>query len=243
MIENILNINPKKTGIILLISNIVICMLSTALWYFPRKYQIPVANLDELFYLDNEQNIPTYYSVLQLLLATLCVYLVVYIKKFNKDRFLPHWTGLCIGMFLLSADEFIMLHEKLKRFTFHIFPKDSFFYSGSWVTMAIMLVAVVGIFYIYFFLKLPPRTRYLYLLSGFIFLAGALILERIGFSVLEIYGRKREFVLITMAEEFMEMSGITLFIYATLDYLKSMMTSFKISFNPKPSSQTDAAKE
>lgn len=243
MIENILNINPRKTATTLLISNIIICLLSTALWYFPRKYQIPVANLDELFYLDNEQNVPTYYSVLQLLLATFCIFLVVYTKKYSKDRFLPHWIGLCIGMFLLSADEFIMLHEKLKRFTFHIFPKDSFFYSSSWVTMAVILVAVVGVFYIHFFIKLPPRTRYLYLLSGVIFLIGALILERIGFSVLEIYDRKREFVLITMAEEFMEMSGITLFIYATLDYLKSMMTSFKILFNPKASSLLDGSKE
>ncbi len=234
MLEKQIEINSKKIGVILLGLDVLICCLSTALWYFPRKYQIPVANLDELFYLDNEQNVPTFYSVLLILLATGLTIFVAKLKKNTGDPFYPHWTGLSIGMFLLASDEFIMLHEKLKRLTFRLFPQDSFLYSSSWVTIGAIIVIILGLFFIRFMYRLPKRTKIIFVISGIIYITGALILERIGFSILDIYGRKREFILITMLEEFMEMGGITLYIYGLLEYLKDMMLTVKITYLPTP---------
>lgn len=232
MLEKSIDLNPKKIGFTILGMDILICFLSTALWYFPKKYQIPVANLDEMFYLDNEQNVPTYYSVLILLFAFLVTYFIARLKKTTKDSFYPQWMGLAIGFFILSADEFIMLHEKLKRFTFHVFPKDSYLYNSGWVTMGVITALVVSLFFLYFVMKLPRKPRNIIIAAGIIYLTGALVIERIGYSILDIYGNGREFVLISMVEEFMEMAGITLYIYGLLDYLKQMMVDISVKYQP-----------
>ena len=76
--------------------------------------------------------------------------------------------------------------------------------------------------YLKLFLNLPKRTKYLFVLSCSIFLIGQLAFEMLEGKHAEIYTRNNlTYAVYYTIEEFLEMMGLTIFIYALLDYIKN----------------------
>ena len=89
--------------------------------------------------------------------------------------------------------------------------------------------------YFPFLLRLPKRTAIGLVVSGAIFVGGAIGIEAISAAVYEaaaqLERRPLEYYLLYSLEEFMEMFGIALFIFYALDYLstRSEQVSIRLS--------------
>lgn len=72
-----------------------------------------IDSLVELFNLDIERNIPTFYSTLLLLIsASLLMVITKHVKANSRDHVLQ-WTALTIGFLFMSYDKAFSLHERL----------------------------------------------------------------------------------------------------------------------------------
>jgi len=183
------------------------------------------------FHLDKEANIPTYYSSFILLISAGLLAVIAMVKKRNRELYARHWLILAVIFLYLSIDEGAAIHELLTKPLRHIFNLSSTFYF-TWIIVGFVAVVVFGIFYIKFFLSLPSKTRYIFLLAGIIYIGGALGVEVIGDYYLATTFGNRNFLygMIVTVEESFEMVGIILFISALLDYIVMNTSNVCLSF-------------
>jgi len=170
----------------------------------------------ESFYLDAEDNFPTWYASFTILIAAGLLAFTAWLARQQKFPNLWHWTALA-GLFaLLSLDEFIQFHETLSVFLHDTFHTTGLLYF-TWVAPAVVFVLIVGALYIPFFRGLPPRIRNLMVLAAIIYVGGAVGVEIIEGWYVSLYTEGHlAYELLVYLEETMEMVGIALFIYTLL---------------------------
>ena len=194
------------------------------LWKFP----FPATKwFYELFSLDGELNIPAWYSSFSLLFCSGLLKVISAIK--TKDRYFVYWKTLYLIFFYLSLDEAFSFHEILiipsVRQSLHLNP----IFFQTWVIPGAVLVVVFAFKYLKFLLHLPPKTRYLFLIAAVIYVGGGLGMEMVGGLLRVDFGRRTLITLIGIfVEEFLEMVGIVIFIYALLAYLSSLKESIQL---------------
>ncbi|MGB7084382.1 MAG: hypothetical protein WBD47_02430 [Phormidesmis sp.] len=172
-----------------------------------------------LFEVSGDANIPTWYASVTLLFCALLLLIIGWLRFQEKERHAKYWLSLS-GIFVwLSIDEVAMLHEwSGDLFTV---PAARGFLSYGWVVVAIPLVALIGLYYRRFLQSLPVRTRNLFLLAAFVFVGGALGIEMVNARLDYTVGYESlAYTLSTAVEEFCEMLGVAIFIYALLSYLE-----------------------
>lgn len=166
----------------------------------------------KFFYVDKEQNLPTWFSSGILLLAAL----LLWRTGAAGGRHRRHWRVLAGVFTVLSLDEFSQFHE-LGAQADVLDGEASYL---SWLVLAAPLVVVLGLAYLRLLLQLPARIRWLMLASAALYLGGAAGIEVLGaFTGRENIGftpgwASMRYVLAASAEELCEMVGITLFVYA-----------------------------
>lgn len=175
-----------------------------------------VYGLVPMFDLNGEQNIPTLYATLSLLL---CSVLLLSIGLRHKNTLTPWvaWLLLSLIFALMALDELAALHERINNPIYESENLPSYFHF-AWVIPYGIALVVVGLLYVPFLLRLPKTTRFLFITSGIIFVSGALGLELLEGNRIESHGMDFKYFLLTTCEELLEMCGIALFIYALLDY-------------------------
>lgn len=197
---------------------------------YPGRYDIA-----QIFDVDSENNIPTMYSSLSLLICSILLAIIAYIKKAVNNPYTRHWITLS-GIFLyLSADEIMTLHERLIKPLRNNFNLGGIFYF-AWVIPATILVVIFLLAFSKFILHLPSTIRNLFIIAGSAYVAGALGVEMIGGYYSELSGEEHiVYEIITAIEEGLEMVGVAIFIYALLSYLKlyiqQMQWEFKLIEN------------
>ena len=172
------------------------------------------------FSFDMENNIPTYFSSVNLLI---CAVLIFFIYRFYKIRNIPenrYWFFLSFLFLYLSLDESASFHEMLIRPMNEIFGFESVWLYYPWVIPGIIICLVIGVFLFKFYTRLPMRYRVLFGLSAFLFIGGSIGMEIIDgvFVAIDPEVTLTASLLITM-EETLEMLGIITFIYALIDYM------------------------
>ena len=100
----------------------------------------------------------------------------------------------------------------------------------AWVIPAIVLVALIGLFYCRFLLSLPSRSRRLFILAAAVYIGGVLGMEMVGSNYYYQYGKTLTYGIIASIEEVFEMTGIVIFIYALLDHLERAVGRMNVSF-------------
>lgn len=113
----------------------------------------------------------------------------------------------------------------------HSLIQQVFFYQ-AWVIVMIPLLLVMLVVFYKFIVDLPGKYRWLFLISGGLFVFGALVLEMVGgYFRGDSFGNWKliNAALITF-EEFFENVGIVVFIYTLLDYIKTNLPSDGSSF-------------
>jgi hypothetical protein len=190
------------------------------------KLRMPYLELNRMinfFDVDREQNLPTFYSALLLFVTSLLLALIATIKRQNREGLVAHWIGLAIGFLYISMDDMLVLHENLaipvqNALRPHL-PRFLYF---AWVLPAGVLVLAVALVYLRFVLALPRRSRRLFVLSGAVYVLGALGMEMLSGAIYAANGESPNSLLYSLAtslEEGGEMGGVVLFIYALLDHL------------------------
>jgi hypothetical protein len=149
----------------------------------------------------------------------------------NRRSYSLHWTGLALIFALLSLDEAMSLHEMTTQ------PLQSFFSTSgpllfAWVIPALVFVTAFGLMYLKFLIYLAPRTRYFFLLSGFVYIFGALGMEMVGSAYVSNHGHDLTYGILASLEEILEMSGIAVFIFSLLDYLEAQTETVAFRLRP-----------
>ncbi len=186
--------------------------------------------LVRLFDLDSENNIPTIYGSWLLLACSVLLGLIALMKHRQGDRFRLHWKGLAIIFLGMSIDELASIHETITNPLHHYLKVDGIWHF-AWVVPALCFVALLGVAYFKFLLALPRKIGLLFLVSGGIYISGALVSEMIGGIVASAIGEKNLiYSLVTDVEELLEMTGLILFIYALLRYVPMSIHTLQINF-------------
>lgn len=226
-----IEISPKKVFVfflriilVLLFANVAVVVLK---YYFNHEY---VYGLSSLFDLNEEKNIPTVYSSIALFFVSVLLLTIASIqKKFKLPYFL--WFGLAVVFLFLSVDEFVLIHEKFAEPSKDFFSATGALYF-AWVIPYGAAVLVFIAVYFKFLMALPKRIKNLFLISGAVFVIGAIGFEMISSYVFELYGNQNiTYAIVYTCEEFLEMLGIAIFIYTLFLYMAVQFESFTISFS------------
>jgi hypothetical protein len=201
-------------------------------------------SLLRLFDVGEEASIPTWYSSFTLLLSSVLLAVIAAAKRERRDRYTLHWLGLSVIFLFLSMDEVLRAHEALggqeiqpllSRFLG--FSPSGFIYF-FWVVPGAAFVLVFVLAYLRFLVRLPKQTRRLFLVAGTLFVLGALGFEMLSARIASEYDKetwqnlggipKIIVGIQTSIEEFLEMLGASVFVYALLSYMGSYMKELTI---------------
>ena len=196
-------------------------------FYFGHDH---VYGLVSLFDFDTEQNIPTFYSATAILCSSLLLFFITFTHKSNGCRYLG-WMGLAVIFLFLSIDEISSIHERLTKLVRAFLDTSGLLFS-AWVIPYGLVVIIFVAAYLRFLIRLPKNIMFLFVLSGMIFVLGAIGLELLEGNHYELYGSADvTFAVFYTIEEFMEMLGIALFIYTLLSYIESEFGLITITIN------------
>jgi len=181
-----------------------------------------VSKITVLFNPGRENSIPTAFSIINLLISSVLLYFVYCLSKYRGERVAFYWLVLCILFVLLSVDEAASIHERaggLDRFTGVALPVPS---EHRWVLYGAIFSGAVFLFFLPFLRAIPRTTAWMLMLSGAMFVSGALGFEVVGSWMLQsgfasradlIYDIRRIF------EEGLEMYAIAVFNCTLFGYL------------------------
>lgn len=191
-----------------------------------------------LFNLNTESNIPTFFSALLLLSASV---LLMVIAKQTLERKTAHRWWLLSGVFLfLAADEATLIHEAVTPIL-DVFRTSNTGIEGYfryiWIIPYTMLFIALALYCMPFLWQLPVHIRNLFVLSGCIFVTGAAGLEAAEGHYDTVYGYNSVYkIILYTIEEVMEMGGVILFIYALLLYISANTKEIRLGIYHKQNS-------
>lgn len=180
-----------------------------------------------------EGNIPTLFTVLILFVCSMLLLLLFFTDGAGKRTSRKYWLSLSLIFLFLTVDEAVQVHEQFNKLR-SVIPQDHDGYlTYPWILPYALAAAVAFIFFLGFLRRLPSRSRNLFLVSGAVYVLSALGFEVVEGRVAQIYGTGHLYdKLICSIEEFLEMTGLIMFIYALLDYLHVTQRKVVIAFTP-----------
>lgn len=149
----------------------------------------------QLFDLDEENNLPTWFSSFLLLNNA---FFLALMARSSRDRDKLQWWMMSVGFFVLSIDEVAGLHESFNSSI-----------EMNWAIPGAILVAVVGVAFIPFLLRLRRGLAGIFILSGVVFVSGAIIVELLSEDM---DSDSLGYMLAVALEEGLEMLGAWLFL-------------------------------
>jgi len=180
------------------------------------------------FNVNAERNVPTYFSALNLFFASMLMALC-YALNLNREKKSYSWLFLSAVFLFLSFDEMTEVHEAFAEIMRNagIGGPGRFFYA-VWAIPYLVFGLTVLLIAFKFLKTLPRYLARAYIRAGILFVIGA-----VGFDVfLAFVPNMSIHVIFFTIEEFLEMSAIIYFIYATLRYIKLEFKSVKFAFKP-----------
>lgn len=183
-----------------------------------------------LTYVDYERNLPAFFSMCLLFLASMTL-LVITVQQRQRKR--PHvwkWGTLCAGMLFMSYDEGFQVHENWTTPMREVLGGDEWgIWHFAWVIPGMAVVAVLGLFFLKFLIWLPKETRNRFLLAGTLFVVGACFVDIAGgYYTAQCSMEHWNYSLLATLEEGMEMAGIITFIGACLQYARTHFGDLRI---------------
>ncbi|GAB3356713.1 hypothetical protein [Lysobacter tyrosinilyticus] len=182
--------------------------------------------------LDKEQSLPSLFSTFLLVAASALFAFVAMVERVGGSRDFRQWQILAMGFAVMAVDENLAFHERL------IGPMQHLLGGGhlgilhfAWVLPALVLVAVLGVYFLPFLRRLPRRSMIAFVVSGAIYLGGA-----VGVELFEGWWREEHsyrtiaFHLSVALEEGMEMAGVIILIHSLLRHLSRRFGDVQIHF-------------
>lgn len=171
------------------------------------------------FDLNREDSIPTFVASMQIFVCSVLLFVIARLVRMNKQPGFWYWVGLAVMFLYIAVDETVRIHEKLGGPLRRIYDPAAL-YDMVWLVPYVTFVIIIGLIYLKFVLNLPRKTKLLFILSGLIYLAGAVAFEYISGRQDALYGigdfGYQAFIVL---EEGLELMGIVLFLYALLNHI------------------------
>lgn len=180
------------------------------------------------FDVDQEGNLPTFYSAGSLFICAFLLAIVAFYVKSEQKSFFTHWCLSSIIFLVAAWDEATQLHERFisSKYTSYIWSvfkvnsQDVGF--GQWTIVYIPLVIALSLYFLKFFRSLPKYEKGLILISGFLFMTGAIGVELIASLIWAAGEYSRDsfaYAIVAALEEGLEKLGVATFIYALLFHI------------------------
>jgi len=218
---NLISLNPTSIIRVLVALAFLLLLINVAYQLIAYVIGKPGVYGLRFFYFDAEDNLPSAYSTLLILISALLLTIITLAKRNQTGAMVFHWAVLSAGFLLMAMDEELSLHEELIHPIRALLGSDNYgvFYY-AWVLPAIVLVIVLGLFFLKFLMRLPAKTRLQFVVAATLFLGGSIGVELIGGRFDELYGNENlTYSLIATCEESLEMAGVIVFIRALLVYI------------------------
>lgn len=213
---------------------LVLVMLSVAgQLYFHLTPRESPWGIVGLFNVDFEMNVPTFYAVLVLLLGAALLAIIALLKRNTRAPYSFHWALMSLGFFVIAADEFMALHEKLSEPLRRLLAWEQMGHLHyAWVIPGIALAIALAVAYTPFLARLDRATRGRLVIAAVLYLGGALGVELIGGRYAEAHGTwNLTYSLITTVEEGLELAGSIMLVDTLLRYIGQEYGAIRLVFN------------
>jgi hypothetical protein len=223
-----------------LLAHILIIVVLVALYTVAKSFHVLgghdyLLGFGPLLDLDRESNLPAFYSTLLVLANAGLVALTGTLYRGQRRANTWYWFFLAAMFLFLAFDEAFAVHEQIglairsalgNRRAAHL----NFAIAGFAFTV------VIAVLSIRFLMRLDRRTRLLMIVSGAVFVGGALGFEILGglrHEVVRSTVQKPDpvYLALVAGEETLEMLGMALFGYALLDHLRAQFGRLTFRFD------------
>lgn len=224
-----IEINPKKV-LIGFLSIITFLLIANLIGVISKNHFNYDYFLNPLFDFDTERNIPTLYSSVAIIICSILLSIIAIIHKRQNKSFIP-WVGLSLIFLFLAIDETAQIHEKLSDPTrASLDTPEEGLLRFAWIIPYGIASLIFLITYLRFLIRLPKKTMKLFILSGGIFVLGAIGFEALG-GLPILWSNRTIYGLVLTCEELLEMVGIAFFIYTLISYITNQFGKIKISIS------------
>lgn len=178
---------------------------------------------------DQESSVATWFSAALLLLASVLLATVGSARQADDDPDALHWYGLAVIFLGLSIDEASMIHEMFETGMRMVLDVDNPLML-LWLIPYSAFAVLVFVTYRRFLGRLPAGTQSLFVVAGGLYVGGAVAVEAMTYPYARPEGlQSLTYVVISTAEELLEMLGIIVFIHALLAYLRDHVREVRVS--------------
>lgn len=200
---------------LLLLSHLVLNYLNVAVH---NEQHGVLFELSNRFDMDDENSVPQWFTQAIFLAISLSSFLAAYLSRKRAVRRL--WGVIGALALILSIDDVATMHEFLLQTVHNSLFTDqpSTFIRNAWFILLPIILLIFGWLVVRAIYLFPRRTAFLMAISGTIFIAGGVFVDSIANTVPEISFAKQGVV--NGAEGFLQLLGISLFLYTVTDYLE-----------------------
>jgi hypothetical protein len=183
--------------------------------------------------LDGEHNIPALFTCGLLLTAAILLALIAMLARRERSTDTSKWILLSAGFAAMGLDEALSFHERLiEPMRALMGGQDLGIFFFAWVVPAIVLVGVLGAYFLPFLLRLPRPSAVAFVIAAVVYVGGVIGVELVEGWWREDHGhRNAMYHALVSLEEGMEMAGVILFIRALLAHIASSFGELRVGFH------------
>lgn len=173
-----------------------------------------IENFLSIFDVRAETSVPTWFSIINLLVSSVLLFCLFVHNKAEGRSNAWYWLCLAVLFLLLSIDESAALHNKATHLAWYTGVPHEALRSHAWLPFGMAFVAVVAVAFVPFLRSIDGRLAALMVLSGAIFVSGAIGFELVASWMEYTSAGERGSLsrnLMVLIEECLEMYGIALF--------------------------------
>lgn len=199
------------------------CLAMVSRFYLDRDMVFGIVPMFDFY---EENNVPTYFSALNLLLTSGMLLTISRLEKLDNKPDVLAWRVLGFGFMLMSLDEFADVRMILSRAAdgaagaslMEMVP----FMSVAWTVPVVLLLAVLAVYFVPFLLRLDKRYALHFCLAGACFVLASVVLENTeGAHIKTVDGvRDIPFTIMVTLEESVEIFSILYFQYFLIRYVR-----------------------
>tara|TARA_B100000508_G_C11418622_1_gene257139 strand:- start:304 stop:987 length:684 start_codon:yes stop_codon:yes gene_type:complete len=196
--------------------------------------------LSQMVDMDSENNLPTLYTVVLMLLIAALLLFISRHKQKNDEPYLA-WKGLCLIFLFLSLDEFGHIHERLITPVRTLLDTSGVFYF-AWIIPYVLVLMILAPIYLRLIMTLPRAVGTMFIISALCYLSGAVGVEMIGALLYEAGAEEQRnltYELVTTVEEMLEITGLLLFFATLVIYIDAFLGSFQVRVVSDKSHKSD----
>ncbi len=182
------------------------------------------------FDVDREQNVPTWWSSMLLMVGALLAAISAAESRQRRSRAAPRWVLLSLVLALASMDEFLALHEMMSSPMRAHFAAISKVVRHAWVVPGFLIATAAAFGLLPLLRDVSPRVRAWMICAAVVYCSGALGMELVdGVSRPDRAETSLVHLAFPTTEEFLEFAGASLLIGTLLIHLRERVEGVRVA--------------